>query len=109
MHVGAHVTRRAPTRVLPAVTRNRLAHGASRPKKESQPSWHLSQHNRCQAKARPPVRAVYTFPAESAPLLESAYRSCLMLANEHKLKSIAFPAISCGGSDFPTGEAAEVR
>lgn len=54
------------------------------------------------------VGPVYTFPAESAPLLESAYRSCLMLANEHKLKSIAFPAISCGGSDFPTGEAAEI-
>eukprot|EP00887_Chlorella_sp_A99_P005414 scaffold1.g5414.t1 len=37
-----------------------------------------------------------TSVAETERLLGSAYRSCLRLANEHGLKTIAFPAISCG-------------
>ncbi|EKX43314.1 hypothetical protein GUITHDRAFT_158055 [Guillardia theta CCMP2712] len=35
----------------------------------------------------------------------SAYRSSLQLANEHNLKSIAFPAISCGVFAYPVKEA----
>lgn len=44
----------------------------------------------------------------SAALLRSAYRSSLGLANQHKLKQIAFPAISCGVYGYPLDEAAEV-
>lgn len=33
--------------------------------------------------------------------LRSAYVQCLALANEHGLKSIAFPAVSCGVYGFP--------
>ena len=34
-------------------------------------------------------------------LLASCYRSCLALAEDHGIKSIAFPAISCGVYRFP--------
>lgn len=52
------------------------------------------------------VGPVYRSASSSAPLLESAYRSCLDLANEHGLRSIAFPAISCGVYSYPLEEAA---
>ena len=54
------------------------------------------------------VGPIYTVPADSAPLLASAYRSALALANEHKAASIAFPAVSCGLHGYPPTEAAEV-
>lgn len=41
-------------------------------------------------------------------LLASAYRSSLLLAEECKLHSIAFPAISCGVYRYPLKEAATV-
>jgi len=41
-------------------------------------------------------------------LLRSCYRSCLDLAFEHDVRSIAFPAISCGVYRFPIEEAAEI-
>ena len=53
------------------------------------------------------VGPVYRGPS-SAPLLRSAYRSSLALANEHSLKSIAFPAISCGVYGYPLSAAAEI-
>lgn len=34
---------------------------------------------------------------------------CTQLANQHGLKRVAFPAISCGVFGYPLGEAAEVR
>jgi O-acetyl-ADP-ribose deacetylase (regulator of RNase III) len=34
-------------------------------------------------------------------LLASCYRSCFRIAREHGLRSIAFPAISCGAYRFP--------
>ncbi len=41
-------------------------------------------------------------------LLASCYKSCLALAKEYKLKSIAFPAISTGIYGFPKKEAAQI-
>jgi len=43
-----------------------------------------------------------------AELLASAYRSSLALAEEHGVRSIAFPAISCGVYGFPIPAAAEI-
>jgi len=41
-------------------------------------------------------------------LLASAYRSALQLAERHAVRSIAFPAISCGIYGYPAEEAAHV-
>jgi O-acetyl-ADP-ribose deacetylase (regulator of RNase III) len=41
-------------------------------------------------------------------LLASCYRESLKLAASHKLKSIAFPAISCGAYGYPLGQAVEI-
>lgn len=41
-------------------------------------------------------------------LLGSAYRTCMELASEHKLSSIAFPAISTGIYGYPMEQAARV-
>jgi O-acetyl-ADP-ribose deacetylase (regulator of RNase III) len=40
--------------------------------------------------------------------LASAYKAALGLANAHRLRSIAFPAISCGGMGWPLDEAAQI-
>lgn len=54
------------------------------------------------------VGPVYRSEDHSAPLLASAYRSSLALAWEHGLKTIAFPAISCGVYGYPLAEAAAI-
>jgi O-acetyl-ADP-ribose deacetylase (regulator of RNase III) len=54
------------------------------------------------------VGPVYSRPEKSAPLLRSAYRSSLDLANAHRLASVAFPAISCGIYGYPADEAAAI-
>jgi O-acetyl-ADP-ribose deacetylase len=41
-------------------------------------------------------------------LLAQCYRSCFELASMYELKSIAFPAISCGVYGFPIEEAVEI-
>jgi O-acetyl-ADP-ribose deacetylase (regulator of RNase III) len=41
-------------------------------------------------------------------LLARCYRSCFALLEEHGLKSIAFPAISCGAYGFPVDRAAAI-
>ena len=41
-------------------------------------------------------------------LLASCYRTALHTAHEHGLKSIAFPAISCGAYHFPAERAADI-
>ncbi len=41
-------------------------------------------------------------------LLGACYRSCLNLAREHGLRSVAFPAISCGAYGFPAEEASAI-
>jgi O-acetyl-ADP-ribose deacetylase (regulator of RNase III) len=54
------------------------------------------------------VGPVYRGRLEDAELLGSAYRSSLALAEQHRVGSIAFPAISCGVFGYPLSEAAEV-
>jgi O-acetyl-ADP-ribose deacetylase (regulator of RNase III) len=44
----------------------------------------------------------------SGGLLASCYRNALRLAEEHRLESVAFPAISTGAFGFPVRPAAEV-
>ncbi len=46
--------------------------------------------------------------ADDAALLASAYRRSLELAEEHRLHSIAFPAISAGAYGYPLEEAARI-
>ncbi len=41
-------------------------------------------------------------------MLASCYRTCLALAHQHALESIAFPAISTGVYGFPPDRAAEI-
>lgn len=43
-----------------------------------------------------------------AALLNNAYRNSLLLAKKHKLKTIAFPAISTGVYGYPVVEAARI-
>jgi O-acetyl-ADP-ribose deacetylase (regulator of RNase III) len=41
-------------------------------------------------------------------LLASCYRTCFALARQHKLRTLAFPAISCGVYRFPIDQAVEI-
>jgi O-acetyl-ADP-ribose deacetylase (regulator of RNase III) len=41
-------------------------------------------------------------------LLASCYRNCFLLAREQKLRSLAFPAISCGVYGYPVDLAVEI-
>jgi O-acetyl-ADP-ribose deacetylase (regulator of RNase III) len=41
-------------------------------------------------------------------LLASCYRASLALAREHGIRSVAFPAISCGAYRFPLEDAVEI-
>jgi O-acetyl-ADP-ribose deacetylase (regulator of RNase III) len=54
------------------------------------------------------VGPIYRGRSSDATLLRSAYRSSLELAIEHDLRSIAFPAISCGVYGYPLDEAASI-
>ncbi|WP_018691455.1 O-acetyl-ADP-ribose deacetylase [Algicola sagamiensis] len=45
---------------------------------------------------------------DEAKLLASCYHFCLSLAVEEGIRSIAFPAISCGAYGYPVEEAAKV-
>jgi len=54
------------------------------------------------------VGPIYRNDAVSEPLLTAAYTSSMELANQHGLKTIAFPAISCGVFGYPKDKAATV-
>lgn len=43
-----------------------------------------------------------------AEALASCYRSSLTLASEHRIRSIAFPAVSCGVYGYPLNAAARI-
>lgn len=45
---------------------------------------------------------------DEAKTLESAYRSCLVLASRHGIKSLAFPALSTGAYGYPLQQAARI-
>jgi O-acetyl-ADP-ribose deacetylase len=45
---------------------------------------------------------------DEALLLERCYRNALQLLREQRLRTIAFPAISCGVYGYPAAQAAEV-
>ncbi len=40
--------------------------------------------------------------------LAACYRNCMKIAVEHKLRSLAFPAISCGVFGYPPSDAAQI-
>lgn len=54
------------------------------------------------------VGPVYRGHPRDAELLASAFRSSLELAVAHGLRSIAFPAISCGVYGYPVEDAAAI-
>lgn len=54
------------------------------------------------------VGPVYQRAADPAGDLARCYRSCLDLAHQHGLTSLAFPAISCGAYGYPLDEAAKI-
>lgn len=45
---------------------------------------------------------------DEAGQLASCYRSCLQLASQHDVRSIAFPAISCGVYGYPLEQAVNI-
>lgn len=51
---------------------------------------------------------VYGRDKPESKLLNQAYQNSLKLAEENKIKSIAFPAISTGAFGYPVKEAAEI-
>lgn len=54
------------------------------------------------------VGPVWLGGGHGEPLLAACYRNALRLARGHGLRSIAFPAISCGAYGYPPELAAEV-
>jgi O-acetyl-ADP-ribose deacetylase (regulator of RNase III) len=55
------------------------------------------------------VGPVWTGGERGEPeLLASCYRSCFALAHEHGLRTLAFPAISCGVYRFPVERAVKI-
>eukprot|EP00752_Nemacystus_decipiens_P012164 g10783.t1 len=54
------------------------------------------------------VGPIYEGKDQSAPLLRNAIKNSLLLCKENGLKSVAFPAISCGIYGYPASEAAEI-
>jgi O-acetyl-ADP-ribose deacetylase (regulator of RNase III) len=54
------------------------------------------------------VGPMYRSASVSAPFLRAAYRSSLELANQHHVRTIALPAISCGVYGYPPAAAAKI-
>ncbi|HLI08543.1 MAG TPA: O-acetyl-ADP-ribose deacetylase [Ktedonobacteraceae bacterium] len=54
------------------------------------------------------VGPIYHAAPEDARLLASAYQSCLNLAEQHQIESIAFPSLSTGAYGYPLSLAAPI-
>ena len=54
------------------------------------------------------VGPVYRARPQDSELLAGCYRSSLKLAAAHSLKSVAFPAISCGAYGYPIEDAGRI-
>jgi O-acetyl-ADP-ribose deacetylase (regulator of RNase III) len=54
------------------------------------------------------VGPIYDGRPEDPQLLRSAYQSCLNLAEQHQVKSIAFPSLSTGAYGYPLTLAAPI-
>jgi O-acetyl-ADP-ribose deacetylase (regulator of RNase III) len=54
------------------------------------------------------VGPIYRQRGDEASLLTSAYQSCLDLAEQHQISSIAFPSISTGVYGYPVEQAAPI-
>ena len=54
------------------------------------------------------VGPIYRGTPQEPQLLESCYRNSLGLALDHQIKTIAFPAISCGVYGYPIQDAARI-
>ena len=54
------------------------------------------------------VGPVYGLDPEPERLLAACYRNCLQLAVDHGIRTIAFPAISCGAYRFPVQKACRI-
>lgn len=54
------------------------------------------------------VGPIYDYHQDAERLLASAYQSCLDLAEQYQLKSIAFPSLSTGVYGYPLEEAAPI-
>lgn len=51
---------------------------------------------------------VYTLSDDPAGELARAYRNALRIAEDHRVTTVAFPALSTGAFGYPMAEAAEV-
>ena len=54
------------------------------------------------------VGPIYGHYPEAERLLASAYQSCLALAEQHQIQSIAFPSLSTGAYGYPVTLAAPI-
>lgn len=54
------------------------------------------------------VGPMYAGAPEDADMLESAYQTCLILCDQNRLASVAFPSISTGVYGYPVDEAAPI-
>ena len=54
------------------------------------------------------VGPVYSGKPRDSHLLEKCYQNSLKLANDYNIKSIAFPAISCGVYRYPMKDACQI-
>ncbi|GAY62074.1 hypothetical protein CUMW_214970 [Citrus unshiu] len=54
------------------------------------------------------VGPVFNFHCNPEDILRSAYKNCLSVGKANNIQYIAFPAISCGVSQYPPDEAATI-
>ena len=54
------------------------------------------------------VGPIYSGAASDSQVLRNCYENCLALAVQHRVATMAFPAISCGVYGYPISEAAHI-